>query len=133
MEDIIINGRAQVIELLKLLPDENKLKILTIVKQKNPKLAKELLMYTVTFDTFMGLNDSSLEIVLPYISNKILALSLKSIKNDFQRKILKCLTRTRALEVFTTIKNDTSTFQDTLKAREKVAQILGSLYQSELL
>ena len=133
MEDIIINGRAQVIELLKLLPDENKLKILTIVKQKNPKLAKELLMYTVTFDTFMTLGDASLEIVLPYISNKILALSLKSTKNDFQRKILKCLTRTRALEVFTTIKNDTSSFQDTLKAREKVAQILGSLYQSELL
>jgi flagellar motor switch protein FliG len=116
-----------------MLPDENKQKILKVVKQKNPKLAKDLLMYTVTFETFMGLEDESLVLVLPYISNKILALSLKSLKNDFQRKILLNLSKPRALEVFSIIRTDTSAMQDTLKAREKVAQILGSLYQSELL
>lgn len=133
MEDVIINGRAQVIDLLKKLPDENKQKILNVVKQKNPKLAKELLMYTITFENFLALSPSDLTVVLPYISNRILALALKSQTEDTLRKILQNLSRPRALEIFTSLKDDTSPLQDTLKAREKVAQILGSLYQSELI
>jgi len=133
MEDIIINGRAQVIELLKKLPSENKEKILKSVRQKNPKLAKELSMYTVTFDTFFELEEDKLNIVLPYISNRILALALKSMDHHGQRKILRSLAKSRAMEVFSIIRADTGPLQDSMKARDKIAQILGSLFQSELL
>jgi flagellar motor switch protein FliG len=133
MEDVIINGRAQVIELLKKLPIENKEKILQNVRQKNPKLAKELSMYTVTFETFTEIEEDKLIIVLPYISNKILSLALKSTDQNLQRKILKNLNKSRAIDVFNEMRSDTSSLQDTLKARDKIAQILGSLYQSELL
>ena len=133
MEDIIINGRAQVIELLKKLPNDNKEKILASVKQKNPKLAKELSMHTITFESFLELEDIKIAIALPYISNRILALALKSLNHERQGKILKSLNKTRAIEVFGIIRSDTASLQDSMKARDKIAQILSSLYQSELL
>ena len=41
-EDIVINGKAQVVEILKRLPEDHKNKILKSLKIKNSTLAYEL-------------------------------------------------------------------------------------------
>ena len=47
--DIVINGRAQVVEILKRLPEEHKNKILRSLKNRDSSLANELTWQTLTF------------------------------------------------------------------------------------
>ena len=65
--DIVINGRAQVVEILKRLPEEHKNKILRSLHGKNSALAHELTWQTLTFEGLCQIKDESLKTLLEYI------------------------------------------------------------------
>ena len=131
--EIVINGRAQVVEILKRLPEDHKNKLLKSLKTKNSSLAQELTWQTLTFDGIAMLTTTQLSTLLEYISSPIISIAVADLSADIQRKFLSSLSRQRAKEVFANLKNNSSSVSDSKKAKAKVVDIATTLMQKKIL
>lgn len=129
--DIVINGRAQVVEILKSLPEEHKNKILRSLKNRDSSLAHELSWQTLTFAGITQSKDSQLKALLEYISSPIIAIALKNQEAGIQKKFLTNLSRERAKEVFHQLKNTSAITSNILKAQNKITDIATTLIQKK--
>lgn len=131
--DIVINGKAQVVEILKKLPEEHKNKIIQSLKGKNSSLAHELTWQTLTFDGIAQLQNEHLKSILEYISSPIVAYAILNQTVEIQKKFLTNLSRERAKEVFQLLKNTTPSVSNSLKAQNKITEISTTLIQKKIL
>lgn len=131
--DIIINGRAQVIEILKKLPEEQKNKILDSVVKKNPTLGKELAWQTFAFSSIPLLSDLNLKILLEYLSATVIGLALKNQSVDLQKLLLNSLPTTKAQEVYSYMKGKSARIEDCEKAQKKMVEVALTLLQKKVI
>ena len=129
--DIVINGRAQVVEILKSLPEDHKNKILRSLKNRDSSLAHELSWQTLTFAGITQSKDAQLKALLEYISSPIIAIALKNQEAVIQKKFLTNLSRERAKEVFHQLKNTSAITSNILKAQNKITDIATTLIQKK--
>jgi flagellar motor switch protein FliG len=131
--DIVINGRAQVVEILKRLPEEHKNKIIRSLKNRDSSLAHELSWQTLTFEGITQSKDLQLKALLEYISSPVIAIALKDQDISVQKKFLNNISRERAKEVFNLLKNNTTAVSNVKKAQNKITDIAITLIQKKTL
>lgn len=125
---VFINGKAQIIEMLKFMSSDERETLIHNIRIKNPTLANELMSQSLTFDHIGKLNEHELTIMFQYVSAPILGVALKNAAPDIQRKILSLANRTYAEEAYkimiTPIGNEK---RDISRAQNKILSILVSL------
>ncbi|MBK23655.1 MAG: hypothetical protein CME70_06580 [Halobacteriovorax sp.] len=127
-QGVFINGKAQVIEMLKYMQPEERELLLKNIKARNPQLAIELTENCLTFNDLNRLGDEELHLIFNYVKPAIWGLALKNTPRDFQRRVLSLAPRDYAEQAYqiltTTLKNEE---RDTKRAQQKIVSILGNL------
>ncbi len=126
---IFINGKAQIIEMLKFMNSDERATLLKNIQMRNPTLAKELYAESITFNTIYALDDVDLVQVIKFIKAPILGVALKECEKTFQKKVLTLLPRESAEEAYSyLVKNLGSTeSRDIQRARKRVTDTIVAL------
>lgn len=126
-EGRFINGRKQVINLLKKMPELEKKRLLDNMMFRNSPLTKELQRESISFESIGKLPDHTLKSSLDDIGAQIIGLALKGMDPGFQKRILQLMEYNDAQMAFKTmvapIKN---TAQLRAKAQEKIISSITS-------
>ena len=85
---VFINGRAQVIEMLQYMEDEDRNTLLKNIRIRNPILANELLEKSLVFENIGKLSDHEIRLVINYVQPTIMGVALKNVNQDLQRRVL---------------------------------------------
>jgi flagellar motor switch protein FliG len=127
-QGVFINGKAQVIEMLKYMQPEEREVLLKNIKARNPQLAMELTEDCLTFSDLNRLGDEELHLIFNYVKPAVWGLALKNTPRDFQRRVLGLAERDYAEQAYqvltTSLKNED---RDTKRAQQKIVSILGNL------
>ena len=123
-EGIFINGREQVVELLRHMDAVEKGKLLRNLRNRNPTLAKELSEQCFSYDSVWALDDENLSIVLSNVKPVILGLALALSSLKIQKRALALIPRDQALKAYEVMTKDlTSNRRDCVRAQEKILEI----------
>jgi flagellar motor switch protein FliG len=126
--DIFLNGKAQIIEMLQIMPPEERKTLLKNIKHKNPTLAIELLESSLEFEDLNNLSTHHMNIVLQYVDAPILGMALKGANQQFQRKVLKLASRKYAEKAYDVlVSNYPGEESGAKKAQQKVIKTAVSL------
>ncbi len=131
---IYINGKAQVVELLKNMSASDKSILLKNLKHRRPDLAKELIESCITFESLWDLNDEELKTIISQIKPQILglALSLSHVRN--QRRALSLISREMAVKAFEIMQRDlTGNRNECLKAQQKIVDLAINLNRNRII
>lgn len=123
--NIFINGRAQIIEMLQIMPSAEKEKLLKNIKARNPQMAQELMVQSLTFDQVARLGDEDLMALIEAVRPVVWGVALKAQKPEFQRRVLSLAPRDYAEEAYgflkATLQNEK---RDVKRAQNKIIEIL---------
>ena len=97
---VFLNGRKQVIELLRLLPQKERAKLINNMTARNPGLARELGEQALSFLDIMELNDYQLERIFNMIEPNVVGLSLYFCHVSVQRRILSVMEKDKAQKAY---------------------------------
>lgn len=129
-----LNGKKQVVELLKYLEGEERQKLLRNMRLRNAAMTKELSEQCFSFKDLMGLSPEKLAPIMSMNSPAIIGLALYLTPRSFQRKALSSMPRDKAEEAFSTLMSDLSTKnQECLKAQNRIVESALSLMRRQLL
>lgn len=126
---IFINGKAQIIEMLKFMNSAERATLLKNIQMRNPTLAKELYAESITFDTIYALDEIDLVQVIKFIKAPIIGVSLKECEKSFQKKVLTLLPRETAEEAYMYLVKDlgSNEARDIQRARKRVTDTIVAL------
>jgi flagellar motor switch protein FliG len=131
---VFLNGKRQVIELLKQMESPEKTKLLRNLRLRNPALAKELTELCISFDSIWDLNDEGLRSVLMQIQPTILGLALHLVSTKNQRRALGLLPRTAALTAYEIMQKDLSDNRNECqRAQQKVMDTAMNLHRNRVI
>jgi flagellar motor switch protein FliG len=122
-EGIYINGRQQVVDILRHMEQGDKSRLLKNLRQRNPGLAKELSEQCLSYDNLWALDDQNLGEILGHVKPVILglALSLNNLKN--QKRALSLIPRDQALKAYEVMTKDLSANRrECTRAQEKILE-----------
>ena len=120
-KSISINGKNQMVELLKALPSDHKETLLKNIRLRNVVVGRELTEKSFTFQDIFHLSDENIRKGFSAQNSTILAMSLYPCKGDQQKRILRFLERNKAVEVFQTLSSDLGkNINQCLKAQRKI-------------
>jgi flagellar motor switch protein FliG len=116
-----LNGKGQVIELLKFLTHEEKERILNRLRILNPQLASELNKSSVKFDDLFKKDPSLLKKIFSSFPPAITGMALKNCPSSFQRHILEILDRDYSRAAFQILQGSIQNEQEiSKKAKDKI-------------
>lgn len=122
---VFLNGKNQIIEMLQLLPREERVKLLNNIKSRNPQMAEELMAKSFSFNDISSLSDNELSVIFRHIKAPVLGMALKNLDRIFQRRLLSLAEREYAEEAFrvmtTTYVNEKT---DCKRAQNRILEIL---------
>lgn len=125
---VFLNGKAQVVEMLKYMTPAERDKLIKNIRIKNSALADELVLKSFTFDDLAALADHEIKMIFQYVTAPILGIALKNAETSFQRRILALANRDYAENAYqiltTTIPNE---IRDTKRAQDKIIRVLSTL------
>ncbi|MBF0311766.1 MAG: hypothetical protein HQK52_00020 [Oligoflexia bacterium] len=124
-----LNGKKQVVDLLRILSPTEKKRILRGIKQKNPQLAQDLISEGVDIEVISELSQEQLYRLIHHLSPEILGLALKTVSKKLQQNILRLCERSYAEVAFSIMTNaydhDETKMQ---QAQEKVLETALGLF-----
>ncbi len=128
-QGVFINGKAQIIEMLKFMNNDERTTLLKNIQMRNPTLAKELYAESITFDTLYSLDDIDLAQIFKFVKPAIMGVALKYSEKKFQKKVLTLATRDYAEEAYSYLvkglgANET---RDVNRAKKRVADTIVAL------
>ena len=126
---IFINGKGQIIEMLKFMTGAERNTLLKNIKMRNPGLAKELYAESITFETAYSLDKVDLQQVATFIKPAIMGVALKGSTEEFQRKFLSAVQREYAQEAYTYLMKNLGNNEerDTARAQKRVSDTIVAL------
>lgn len=130
---VFINGRGQVVDLLRTLQETEREKILKILKIKNPAMARDLTIQCLTFNYFIHLDQEKMNIACQYISGNVLGYALSDQNIQVQKMILNIIERKKAVEAFQIISEYRGTQTETQKSQRKIIQIVAELIDKKVI
>lgn len=123
-QNIFINGRQQIIDMLQFMNEKEKQKLLSNIKQRNSLMAKELSEQSFSFKSLFQLSDESLGKIFKRVNHAIIGLALYPIQIELQRKALSILDREQAEKAYSVMSQDLSNKKaESKRAQEKIIQI----------
>ncbi|MBL7665589.1 MAG: hypothetical protein JNM93_10690 [Bacteriovoracaceae bacterium] len=126
-EKIRVNGKQQMIDLLKFMEGEEKTNLIRNIVKRNPTLARELMEASFNFKSLNNMSDDKIVLVLGYVNNAVIGLALKNSPASFQRRVLSLLERSRAEEAFGILQRTGHAISSVLKAQEKIVSVAVAL------
>jgi flagellar motor switch protein FliG len=131
---IFINGKKQVIELLKTMEAADKARLLKNLRVRNPSLAKELTESCISFESIWDLNDESLKTIVAQVQPAILGLALSLVHVKNQRRVLSLISREMALKAFDIMQKDlTSNRSECMRAQQKILELAMNLHRNRII
>lgn len=125
---VFINGKAQIIEMLKHMPDAERQKLLQNIRLRNPQLANELVAQSLSFEHLGKLNPHEITLLIQYIAAPVLGVALKDTPREVQKKVLASVPRNYAEEAYkmmiTPLANEK---RDISRAQNKVISVILAL------
>ena len=131
---VYLNGKKQVIELLKKMEGSDKATLLRNLKARNPILAKELAESCVNFDSIWSLDDNALRSVLSHVQPTILGLALHITQVKNQRRALSLIERPQAMRAFEIMQKDLSANRnECVRAQQKILEFAMKLHKNQII
>ncbi len=131
---VYLNGKKQVIELLKKMEGSDKATLLRNLKARNPILAKELAESCVNFDSIWSLDDNALRSVLSHVQPTILGLALHITQVKNQRRALALIERPQAMRAFEIMQKDLSgNRNECVRAQQKILEFAMKLHKNQII
>ncbi len=131
---IYINGRQQVVDLLKHMDAGDKQRLLRNLKGRNPTLAKELSEQAFSYNNIWELDDEHLARLLGSVKPVILGLALSQSPIKQQKRALSLLPREGALKAYEVMTKDlSSNRRECLRAQEKILELAVDLSRRQLI
>jgi flagellar motor switch protein FliG len=131
---VYLNGKKQVIELLKKMEGSDKATLLRNLKARNPILAKELAESCVNFDSIWSLDDNALRSVLSHVQPTILGLALHMTQVKNQRRALSLIERPQAMRAFEIMQKDLSSNRnECVRAQQKILEFAMKLHKNQII
>lgn len=131
--DIVVNGRAQVIDILKNLDESHRVNLLKNLAKKNAPLARELSLQTVSFQSFLQLSPKDLALTMEYVSDLVLSYALHRADDSSLKKVLSSLPSGRALSLFGQLKKQQVMISEQQRAQQKIVEIMTTLAQQKII
>ncbi|MBF0361442.1 MAG: hypothetical protein HQK49_10535 [Oligoflexia bacterium] len=128
-----IDGKKQIIDMLKMMSPQEKVRLLKNVKNRNPIMAHELMKEGISFEQLSIIGKDKLQIILSHINPAIMGMALKSSSPQTQRYILKESPREYALEAYkimTTPIEGASSKSD--MAKEKILKLATDIFGKQI-
>lgn len=130
--DVFLNGKALAIEMLQGLSRDERIKILKILKIKNPQLSDELAQQCFLFSDLDNLSDNELRFIFKHVSPPIVGMALKNVDVHFQRRLLSLADRDYAEKAYKVLTTSYSTEKKDIKrAQSKIIEVLSALKKSK--
>ena len=126
-KDIFINGKMQAIEILQMLTESERSRILNSLTARNPNIASELKAGSFTFESLMSTNNETLITILEYISHPIIAIAIKFLHKEQQKKVFKSMSRQKAEKAFQIFNSRKTTPEEAQKAQKKIMDVVSEL------
>ncbi len=128
---VFLDGKSQMIEMLKIMPLEEKDKLFEQLKLRNPQLAKELLAKSFSFRAVAKLPKYELNNLLKHIDPSILGMALKGESEKFQRCILSSIDRSYAENAYSVMIHSVNREEYISRAKDKVLTTLFGSWSEE--
>ncbi|PIK14544.1 FliG C-terminal domain-containing protein [Halobacteriovorax sp. JY17] len=125
---VFINGKAQIIEMLQIMPEEEKATLFRNIQKRNPQLAAELLEKSISFNDIYKLNEFDLQTLCRNVHSGVFGVAIRACTLEFQKKALSTLPREYAEKSYHAMKARLNNENDSIsKAREKIVQVIATL------
>ncbi len=132
--EIFINGKRQVIELLQKMDAPDKARLLKNLRTRNPALAKELTESCISFESIWDLDDECLKTVVSQVQPAILGLALSLVHVKNQRRALSMISREMALKAFDIMQKDlTANRNECFRAQQKIVELALNLHRNRII
>lgn len=126
---IFINGKAQIIEMLKFMNAAERATLLKNIKARNPALAKELYSESITFETIYSLDSVDLSQLFQFVKAPIFGVALKKSPKAFQKTLLTMAPRAYAEEAYEYLVKDlgANEVRDIQRAQKRISDTIAAL------
>jgi flagellar motor switch protein FliG len=118
---IFINGRKQIIDMLQIMNESEKAKLLRNISARNPAVARELSESSFNFNDLDRLDDYALARLIQNINPAVVGLALQLAPLKFQKRILSIMERGNAERAYQVMTSAISKV-DSEKARNKIIE-----------
>lgn len=131
---IFINGKQQVLDLLRHMSGADKAKLLKNLRVRNPVLARELTESCINFESIWDLDDQALKTVLSQAQPAILGLALSLVHVKNQRRSLSLIPREMAMKAFEILQKDLSANRnECYRAQNKIMELALQLHRNRII
>jgi flagellar motor switch protein FliG len=131
---VYLNGRKQVIDLLRALDPEMKNTLLKNMSMRNSQLTRDLENNSLSFSSLTDLNRKDLSRLFEMIDPTLIGLALYYTSRTFQKQVLGSISKTRATKAFGILQQDLHNKTDQInRAQEKVLQVAIELRKRRLI
>ncbi|MBP5296394.1 MAG: hypothetical protein J6Y94_03580 [Bacteriovoracaceae bacterium] len=128
---VFLNGRQQIIDMLKLMPAPEKAALLDNLKKRNPILANELLEESINFSCLENLSQPEIELIFSFTDAFTWGVALQGLTAALQRKILGLATRPYAEQAFKVMTGTPGRSSDVAKAQNKILAVIIELHRAK--
>jgi len=124
-QGIFLNGKNQIIEMLKHMPQNEKERLLKNLKHRNPQLADELMHQSFQFEDLHKMTDIELKAVFHHVTAPIVGIAIRNVSVEFQKRVLSLSPRTYAEDAYEYMTRRMSNeARDIKRAQNKILEIL---------
>ena len=121
--NVFINGKQQIIEMLRYMPMNERNKLISNIRLRNATMARELSEQSLSYSDLDNLDEDKLALVLRTINPAVIGLALYLSPRKFQRKCLGVLERTLAEKAYQIMTYDLSSKRtECERAQQKILQ-----------
>ena len=124
-----INGKNQIIDMLRVMPINEKKVLIENLKRRNPKAALEFSKESISINNLINLQREHFLLLSNHINFEIMGIALKNTSLDVQKRILSLLPKNYAEECFNTLFTPVEISKSEInKAKNKVIAIAIQLF-----
>ncbi len=131
-EGVFINGRQQIIEMLKYMRGAERVTLLKNIALRNPQLAQELSHNSISIRDMAVLSEHDISMISQYVKAPIMGMALKNMSKEEQRKVLGSVSRQYAEDAYKIMTTGYENEKIDMKRAEiKVLEVMANLARRE--
>ena len=130
--DIFINGKAQIIEMLRCMRPDERERIIRQVALQSSSLAKELSQESIGFEQIGNFSDSQMKHFFNYVQAPILGMAIRGLSLELQKRMLSLAERSYAEEAYEFMIMNLKDERDKIRqAREKAGIFITKVFAEQ--
>ena len=128
--DIFLNGKAQVIEMLKHMRPDEKERLIRQIRRQSTGLANELSRESIGFEQIGNFSEAQMRRFFTYVQAPILGMAIRGLAVELQKRVLSTAERSYAEEAYEFMTMNLEREGDKIRqAREKAGMFVPQTLQ----